>query len=373
MASFNPAFHTGLSPPATASQGTGGSVADETASSGIRESPLVRSKLGDSRAHGVRPAVPARSHVVGAGQPAANSQGVQAAPVVTRRTRKGVGAGQPAAEAYSIMSSGGSDVASVASSAQLELAMAREEVAQARLARVEAEVASSKRSSRSKSSRGSGTHVPIPAEPAEAPRGLPVVPEAALLPPDPVRGNPRPELIVDEASESGRGQPLAGDGATSAVNGSSNPPGGDTYNSCVVNHNTLNLDASTHEVTKIHNEVQVYVDRSRAVIVTEAQQYVQASVTHLQQQANIEVVNLLGQQQEVHRDEALAALIAQTKEHEAVAAQAIARIEADAVKPRGERTSARQKPTVKSRNVRPESKSESLPTKPALKVMPRST
>ena len=154
MASFTPAFHTGLSPPATASQGTGGSVADETASSGIREPPLVRTRLGDSRAHGVRPAVPARSNVVGAGQPAANSQGVQAAPVVSQRTHEGVGAGQPAADAYPIRSSNDSDVASVASSAQLELARAREELALARLERLEAEMSSSKRSSRSKSSRG---------------------------------------------------------------------------------------------------------------------------------------------------------------------------------------------------------------------------
>jgi len=87
-------------------------------------------------------------------------------------------------------------------------------------------------------------------------------------------------MVVDEASEHGMGQPLAGSSATSAANGSSNPPGGDTYNACVGNHDTLNLDTSPHEVTSTQDEVQVYVDKSRVDMVTEAQQYVQAPVTH---------------------------------------------------------------------------------------------
>jgi len=188
---FDPTFHTGMSPPITASEGNGGSVT-ATSSSGLKESPVAYARVGDARAAGVRPAVPVRSHLgVGMEQSMANHRGEMHKPLtLSSRARKGVGTAKAVADIST--GSDDSDAVSIASSTNVELAQARNKFARARLDLLEAEASSSRRSHRSQTSKGSGTHVPTSAGPAAAPKGsLEAVPEASALRQDSVGRKPR--------------------------------------------------------------------------------------------------------------------------------------------------------------------------------------
>ena len=247
------------------------------------------------------------------------------------RARQGVGTAQAVAGLY--IGCSDSDIVSFSSSTNVELLRARAAHATPQLDLLEAEASSSRRSHRSQSSKGSGTHVPTSAGPAAAPKGsLEAVPEASALRQDSVGRKPRLGQVEEQPGPSAA-QAAAGSGVPAEERAPTDHPDGATYNTYVVNQNTPNLDASTNnELTRIHNEAQVYVDASRNDLRMEAAKYVGASVTHVQQQAQVEVVNLLNQQQDAHRDEAVNALNLQRLEHEAQTAQLLARVQAEAAR-----------------------------------------
>jgi hypothetical protein len=302
---------------------------------GPKESPLAQTGVDYQRTDEVRPVSPTRSHVQamveGMEKSMANHRSErQKSLVMPFLAREGVGTEKSVAD--TLTGSNDSDAVSITSSTNVELEQARERYNRARLDLLEAEACSSKRSCRSQSSEGSDTCVSTPAGLAAVPKDLlESVLEAPALQTDSVRRKPRLNQDEEQPGHSAA-KAAANPYVPAAARTPTDPQEGVTYNTNVVNQSTLNLETSvTAEVTKIHNEAQVYVETSRNEFRMEAKPYADAPTMHVRQQALVELANLLSRRQDAHRDEEAKALL-HIQGNEARTAQTIASIQAEAAR-----------------------------------------